>query len=83
MRTSSKISEDRSSWLSHGRRGWLGRFRLCRLCLAIRDAVVCIGRGALFRRSYPIIRFPMTKYLFEILFDWDGGHSLIIVFGSE
>lgn len=23
----------------------------------------------------------MTKYLFEILFDWDGGHSRVIVFG--
>ena len=32
VRISSKSnSEDRSSWLCHGRRGWLGGFRLWRL----------------------------------------------------
>ena len=64
--------------------GWLGRFRLWRACLDTRlgSGSGLVGR-ALIRWSYPIIRFPMTKYLFEILFDWDGSHSLIIVFWSE
>ena len=53
---------------------------IMRLCLAIRDGVVCIGRGHCSDGPIPLHRLPMTKYLFEILFDWDGGHSLIIVF---
>ena len=40
-------SEDRSSWLCHGRRGCrrVQVMEIMRLCLAIRDGVVCIGRG--------------------------------------
>ena len=51
MRISSKSnSEDRSSWLSHGRRGGLagsgcGDFALTLERGSIRDGVICIGRG--------------------------------------